>query len=106
MGLVYPISDNVYYVLTHLVILKAMQQTGRQFEEFSLPYCLDGVHQVLQQTEPLLRKGAGPDWEQLEARLVQIVIAKGLRPNRKRERVITMVKRQLQQLAPAVTGSP
>jgi hypothetical protein len=96
----------IHYVLTHLVILKAMQATGRRFEEFSLPYCLEGVQQVLQQTESLIRKGASPDWDQLEARLIQIVMAKGLRPNRQRERVITAVKAQLQQSAAALAGAP
>jgi putative transposase len=96
----------IHYVLTHLVILKAMQVTGRPFEDFSVPYCLDGVQQVLQQTEPLIRKGARLDWDQLEARLIQIVITKGLRPNRKRERIITTVKTQLQQLAPILAGAP
>ena len=42
----------IHYVLTHLVILKAMQATGRPFEDFSLPYCLDAVQQVLHQRGP------------------------------------------------------
>ncbi len=96
----------IHYVLTHLIILKAMQVTGRKFEEFSLPYCLEGVPQVLQQTGPLIRKGANLDWDQLEARLIQIVIGKGLRPNRKRERVITAVKKQMQQLTPTLARAP
>ena len=96
----------IHYVLTHLIILKAMQVTGRQFEDFSLPYCLEGVQQVLQQTGQLIRKGARPDWDQLEARLIQVVIRKGLRPNRKRARLITGVKVQLQQTVPVLAASP
>jgi hypothetical protein len=96
----------IHYVLTHLIILKAMQATGRKFEEFSVPYCLEGVQQVLQQSGQLLRKGVTPDWDQLEARLIQVVIRKGLRPNRKRARLITGVKTQLQQTAPVLAASP
>jgi hypothetical protein len=94
----------IHYVLTHLVILKAMQVTGHKLEEFSIPYCLDAVQQVLQLTGKLVMKGSRPDWDQLEAQLLRVVITKGLRPNRKRERLITAVKARLQLNAP--TGEP
>jgi putative transposase len=96
----------IHYVLTHLIILKAMQASGRKFEEFSLPYCLEGVQQVLQQTGQLIQKGAPPDWDALEARLVEVVIRNGLRPNRKRVRLITAVQTQLQHVVPAQAGAP
>ena len=96
----------VHYVLTQLVILKAMQVTRRKFEDFSVPYCLEGVQQVLQHTSQLVRHGIAPDWDQLESRLVDVVIRKGLRPNRKRQRVITGVKDQLQLRLSPVAGAP
>jgi putative transposase len=96
----------IHYVLTQLLILKAMQVTGRQFEDFSLPYCLEAVQQVLQQTGQLIRYGGRLDWDELEARLLQVVIRNGLRPNRKRKRLITQVKTQLEQLAPVLAGAP
>lgn len=96
----------IHYVLTHLIILQAMHQTGHKFEDFSVPYCLEGVQQVLQQTGPLIHHGIAPDWDQVESRLLAVVIQKGLRPNRKRMRVITGVKDQLQPHAPALAGAP
>jgi hypothetical protein len=82
-------------VLTHLVILKAMQQTGRPFEDFSLPYCLDAVQQVLHQTGQLVRLGHTPNWNQLEALLLEAILSQGLRPNRHRPALITRVKARL-----------
>lgn len=89
----------IHYVLTHLVILKAMHLTGRTYEDFSLPYCLEGVQEVLRQTRTLVMQGVSPDWQTLEAQLLLVVITKGLRPNRKRTRLISQVKVQLQTLA-------
>lgn len=85
----------IHYVLTHLIILKAMQVTGRKFEDFAVPYCLEAVQQVLQQTESLIRTRTQPNWDELEARLIEVVIHKGLHPNRKRERLISGVKARL-----------
>jgi Transposase DDE domain len=85
----------IHYVLTHLVILKAMQATGRPFEDFSLPYCLDAVQQVLHQTGVLVRPGHTPNWNQLEALLLEAVLSQGLRPNRHRPALITSVKARL-----------
>ena len=70
----------IHYVLTHLVILKAMQATGRKFEDFSVPHCLEGVQQVLQHTTQLIGHGVAPDWDELELRLIEVVVCKGLRP--------------------------
>ncbi len=44
----------IHYVLTQLIILKAAQKTGRPLEDFSVPYCLDAVQQVLAQTAELI----------------------------------------------------
>lgn len=85
----------IHYVLTHLVMLQAAQETGRPLEDFSVPYCLEAVQQVLAQTGELIRKGETPDWQALERRLVQAVIAKGFRPNRKRKPLIRKVKARL-----------
>lgn len=96
----------IHYVLTHLIILKAAAETGRPLEDFSIPYCLDAVQQVLQQARPLVLRGLTPNWEKLEARMVQAVIALGLRPNRKRKPLIATVKRRLRHTAPLSAGGP
>ena len=90
----------LHYVLTQLLILKAAQETGRPLEDFSVPYCLDAVQQVLAQTGELIRKGQAPHWIQLERWLVEAVIAQGLRPNRKRKPLIVKVKARLRRTAP------
>ena len=90
----------IHYLLTHILILKAAQATGRPFEDFSIPYCLTAVQQVLQQTSQLILKGQTPDWDKLEALLLDIVITVGLRPNRKRKPLITKVKARLRCTAP------
>ena len=90
----------IHYVLTHLIILKAAQETGRPVEDFSVPYCLDAVQQVLQQTQSLIIKGQVPDWNNLQTRMLEAVIVLGLRPNRKRKPLITKVKRRLRRTKP------
>jgi DDE family transposase len=90
----------IHYVLTHLLILKAMQVTGRAFEDFSLPYCLQAVQQVLHQSGQLVCTGRVPDWACLEVLLLHALLAFGRRPNRKRPRLITDVKTRLQALPP------
>jgi hypothetical protein len=90
----------IHYVLTHLMILKAAQETGRPVEDFSVPYCLDVVQQVLQQTQSLIIKGQMPSWDKLEALILEAVIVLGLRPNRKRKPLITQVQRRLRRTKP------
>jgi putative transposase len=96
----------IHYVLTHLILLKAAQETGRPVEDFSVPYCLDAVQQVLQQARPLVLHGQAPDWDALEAQMVRAVIAVGLRPNHRRTPLITTVKRRLRRTAPLPSGGP
>jgi len=96
----------IHYVLTHLILLKAAQETGRPLEDFSVPYCLDAVQQVLQQARPLVVRGQAPDWDALEAGMIRAVIAVGLRPNRRRTPLITTVKRRLRRTAPLPAGGP
>lgn len=96
----------IHYLLTHILILKAAQETGRPFEDFSIPYCLNAVQQVLQQTSQLVLKGQTPDWDKLETLLLDIVIRVGLRPNRKRKPLITKVKVRLRRTAPLSVGGP
>lgn len=90
----------IHYVLTHLIILKAAQETGRPVEDFSVPYCLDAVQQVLQQTQSLIIKGQTPDWDKLEALMLEAVMILGLRPNRKRKPLITKVQQRLRRTKP------
>ena len=96
----------IHYMLTHLIILKAMQKTGRPLEDFSIPYCLEAVQQVLQQAGQLVLKGQTPNWDELEHLMVQAVIALGLRPNRKRKPLVTKVKARLRRTAPLPAGGP
>jgi len=96
----------IHYMLTHLIILKAMQETGRPFEDFSIPYCLEAVQQVLQQAGELVLKGRTPNWDELEQRMVQAVIALGVRPNRKRKPLVTKIKARLRRTAPLLAGGP
>jgi len=93
-------------MLTHLIILKAMQETGRPFEDFSIPYGLEASQQVLQQAGQLVLKGRTPDWDKLEKLMVQAVVATGLRPNRKRKPLVTKVKAYLRHTAPLPAGGP
>jgi putative transposase len=95
----------IHYVLTQLLILKAMQATGRPLEDFSIPYCLEAVQQVLNQTHALSVPRQTFTWHTLETLLVKALIRLGLRPNRKRGRLITNVKNDLQQLH-AQSASP
>lgn len=67
-------------------------------KDFFLPYYLEAVQQVLQQTDQLVLKGGRPDWKTLETLLVKTVILQGLRPNRKRPRLIALVMPLLWQL--------
>lgn len=90
----------IHYMLTHLMILKAVQETGRPFEDFSIPYCLEAVQQVLQQTTQLILKGHSPDWDKMEKLILQAIISIGVRPNRKRKPLITKVKARLRRTAP------
>ncbi len=75
--------------------------TGRPFEDFSVPYCLEAVQQVLRATGILVQKGAVPPWEQIEQQLVALITTHGLRPNRKRESLIDAVRTRLAPLASA-----
>lgn len=84
----------IYYVLTRIIILKASHQTGTPVEDFSMPKCLVAVGQVLAKSYDLLIKGEQPHWDELEERLVAVVIATGLRPNRKRIPRLAKVKEQ------------
>lgn len=95
----------IHYVLTQLIILKAMHVTGRPWEDFSIPYCLDAVQQVLHSTSPLLLQGSALNWDAIEAQLLYVVITNGLRPNRKRAHLITQVKNHLHPAA-SLAGGP
>jgi len=96
----------IHYVLTRLVILKASRQSNIPVEEFSIPYCLAVVGQVMTQTVGLVIKGHTPDWATLETRLVEAVIAIGRRPNRKRGHRLLSVKSHLQNKPVPTAASP
>ena len=94
----------IHYVLTHLLMLKAAYETGRPLEDFSIPYCLEAVQQVLQQSSDLILTGGAPDWDQLEALMLDLIMTLGLRPNRKRKPLTAKVKRRLRRSAPLPVG--
>jgi hypothetical protein len=98
-------AARIHYVLTQLVILKAAHATGRAVEDFSIPYCLDAVQQVLHSTSPLVLQGSSLNWDAIEAHLVYVVVTNGLRPNRKRVPLITQVKSRLRP-ATTLAGGP
>jgi len=86
----------IRYLLTRLIILKAAYQTSTLVEEFSIPKCLIAVGQIMTQTVELIVKEQTPNWVTLENRLVEVVIAVGRRPNRKRGHRLSRVKAQFQ----------
>jgi len=88
----------LFYLLTQLVIAQAAQETGRNVEDFSMPYCLRVVRMVLTQASPSLLTGiSSADAMRLERQLVDAVIAQGLRPNRHRPALLTAIRHNLPQ---------
>lgn len=85
----------IHYMLTQIVILKAAKKTGRHLTDFSVPYCLDAVQEVLRQTYQLIHTGQTPNWGDAIELMVRAVIASGLRPNRKRSRLPKEVQQRL-----------
>ena len=73
----------IFYVLTHIVMLKAAQRVQTPVEQMSVPKCLTAMSQALLQTTALVIKGREPDWATLEERLVAIIAAIHPRPKRK-----------------------
>ncbi len=90
----------IHYLLTHLLILKAAHETGRPVEDFSIPYCLDAVQQVLQQSQDIVLKGETPDWGKLEPLMLELIMTIGLRPNQTRKPLMEKVKRRLRRTDP------
>ncbi len=88
----------ICYLLTRLVIRQAAAEAGRPEEDFSGPYCLHLVGELLTKADPLWLASANDnDLQLLERRLVSAVIAQGLRPNRHRRALLTSVKKRLAQ---------
>ena len=85
------------------VLVFKVSKTG--LEDFSIPYCLEAVQQVLQQAGQLVLKGRTPNWDELEHLMVQAVIAIGLRPNRKRKPLVK-VQARLRRTAPLPAEGP
>ena len=73
----------IFYVLTHIVMLKAAQRVQTPVEQMSVPKCLTAMSQALIQTTELVIKGREPNWPVLEERLVAIIAAIHPRPKRK-----------------------
>jgi hypothetical protein len=65
----------IYYVLTHILMLKAAAQTQIPFEDMSVPKCLQAVGQVLLQTADLVVKDHEPDWKEFEHCLISIILS-------------------------------
>lgn len=82
----------IYYVLTHIVILKAAHETKDSLESFSIPACLTVVGKVFEHHAELLIPGLPVDWIALETRLVEAVKALRRRPNPKRVHRLTYVR--------------
>jgi len=65
----------IFYVLTHIVMLKASQQVDTPVEQMSVPRCLVAMGQALHRVAELVIRGLEPDWAVLESQLVAIIIA-------------------------------
>jgi ABC-type multidrug transport system fused ATPase/permease subunit len=91
----------IFYVLTHIVMLKAAQRVQTSVEQMSVPKCLTAMSQALIQTTELVIKGWEPDWAVLEERLVTIIAAIHPRPKRKQPSRLAQAVREF--LAPAIT---
>jgi hypothetical protein len=91
----------IFYVLTHIVMLKAAQQVQTTVEQMSVPKCLTAMSQALLQTTELVIKGWEPDWLVLEERLVAIIVAIHPRPKRKQPSRLAQAVNEL--LTPAIT---
>ena len=63
----------IYYVLTHILMLKAAAQTQIPFEDMSVPKCLQVVGQVLMQTADLVVKDHEPNWKEFEQCLISVI---------------------------------
>jgi hypothetical protein len=63
----------IYYVLTHILMLKAAAQTQIPFEDMSVPKCLQVVGQVLMQTADLVVKDHEPNWKKFEQCLISVI---------------------------------
>ena len=88
----------ICYLLTRLVIRQAAVETGRPEEDFSVPYCVQIVGQLVAKVDPLaLASASNAELQLLESRLVAAIIAQGLRPNRRRRALLTSVKKRLAQ---------
>lgn len=91
----------IFYVLTHIVMLKAAQRVQTPVEQMSVPKCLTAMSQALLQTTELVILGQEPDWASLEERLVTIIAAIHPRPKRKQPSRLAQAVREL--LVPAIT---
>ena len=85
----------IFYVLTHIVMLKAAQQVETPVEQMSVPKCLTAMGQALLKTSELVIKGQEPDWTVLEDRLVAIIVTIHRRSKRKRLSRLAQGVRQL-----------
>ena len=98
----------IFYVLTHIIMLKATPQVQTPVEEMSVPKCLTAMGQALaHETSELLIKGRQPDWTVLEERLIDIIVAIHPRPKRKQpSRLAQGVSQLLTQSVVPVGASP
>lgn len=86
----------IYYVLTHILMLKAAAQTQTPLEDMSVPMCLQAVGQVLMQTADLVVKDQEPDWKEFEQRLISVLLVVYRRAWRKMSsRLLQSTKRML-----------
>lgn len=65
----------IFYVLTHIVMLKASPQVETPVEQMSVPRCLVAMGQALHRVAELVIKGLEPNWTVLESQLVAIITA-------------------------------
>lgn len=96
----------IFYVLTHLVMLKAAQRTQTAVEHISVPRCLTAVAQVLSRINELPIKDHHLDWPTLEERLVDAVALLYRRPKRKHPSRLAQATEQLSTPTPITIPIP
>lgn len=71
-----------HYVLTKIFIVKAARVSGIPQEDFSIPESLAVVATVLERTTECFLIGENINWEQVERRIIWLLIATAVRDNR------------------------
>jgi len=81
-----------FYVLTQIFIHKAAALGNIPVEDFSVPKSLHLVGKVLEMTHNLLVIGGTIDWHVVEQQIIQLLLANGIRDNRRKHNIFKVRK--------------